>query len=135
MEMVDEEMSKLHHTVAPIPVIQDRTKERVAMLKEVVITIENMHEWSIKYPRAPTVFPKKDWITTQNAKVQLCVKIQSKQKLGNDVDRVLASYKHMFNGLESTIQIHGVPSIREVGQENKQEDISNEVQTIVHTCK
>jgi len=57
--MVDEEMSRLHHTISPILVIRAHTKERVAMLKEVVIALENMYEWSIKYTEAPTVFPKK----------------------------------------------------------------------------
>lgn len=37
----------------------------------------------------------------QNNKVQLRIKFQPKDKLAKDVERVLASYKHIFNGLES----------------------------------
>ena len=55
MVMVHEEMSKPHHTIAPILAIQTNTKERYAMLKEVVAALHNMHEWSTKYPGASTV--------------------------------------------------------------------------------
>lgn len=75
MEIVYEEMSKLHHTVAPFLAIQAHTKERAAMLKEAVVTLESMHEWSVKYPRASMIVPKKDWITMKNAKVKLRIKI------------------------------------------------------------
>lgn len=71
MEIIYKEMSKLHHTVAPILEIQAHIKERTAMLKEVVIALDNMHEWSIKYSGALVVVPNKDWITMQNSKVQL----------------------------------------------------------------
>lgn len=64
MSMVYEEMSKLHHTVAPILAIQTNTKERYAMLKEVITTLDNIHEWTTKYPEALRVLLKKDWITT-----------------------------------------------------------------------
>jgi len=97
MEMVYEEMSKLHHTVAPIMAIQAHTKERVAMLKEAMIALDKIHEWSVKYLGAPMVVPKKDWITMQNTKVQLHIKIQYKDKLTKDVDMVLASYRHLFS--------------------------------------
>lgn len=97
------------------------------MLKEVVIALDIMHEWSIKYSGAPIVVPKKDWITIQNAKVQLRINIQSRDKLTKDVDWVLASYRYLFSSLESMIQIHLVPSIREVRQVRKHDDISKEV--------
>jgi len=114
MDMVYEDISKLHHTVAPILTIQTHTKERVAMLKEVITTPNSIHVQSIKYLGAPVVVLKKDWITMQNSKVQLCIKIHSKEKLAKYVDRALGSYKHLFNGLESMIEVHGVPSIGEV---------------------
>jgi len=75
MVMVYEEMSKLHNTMAPILSIQPHKKERSTLLMEVMITLKSMYEWSIKYPRALTVVPKKDWITIKNSKVQLCIKI------------------------------------------------------------
>lgn len=48
---------------------------------------------------------------------------------------VLALYIHLFSGLDCMIQIHGVPSIREVKHVRKQEDISREVQAFVDTYK
>jgi len=85
------------------------------MLREVITSLDNIHERSTKYPGALVVFPKKDWITMQNAKVELCIKIQSKYKLAKEVEKVLASYRHLFSGLESMIENHGFPSIREIG--------------------
>lgn len=67
--------------------------------------------------------------------VQLRIKIQSKEKFTKDVERVLASQIRLFSGLESMIQLRGVPSIEEVEQVRKQEDISKEVQTFVATYK
>jgi len=48
---------------------------------------------------------------------------------------VLASYRHLFCGLESIIEIHGVLSIGEIWQVRKQEDISQEVQAFVNTYR
>ena len=109
-----EEMSKLYHTVAPIMTIQAHTKVRVAILKEAMTTFDKIHEWSVKYPGAPMMVPKKDWITMENTKVQLCIKIQSKENLMKDVDMVFISYRQMLSALESIIQLHGVPSMGEV---------------------
>jgi len=61
------------------------------------------------------------------AKVQLRIKVQSKDKLAKDVERVLASYKHLFSSLESIIQLHGMPAIGKVRQVRKQEEITSEV--------
>lgn len=49
------------------------------------------------------------------------------------MDRVLASYKHLFNGLDSMIKIHGVLTIKEVGHVRKHEYISQEVQAFIDT--
>jgi len=119
MAVVYKEMSKLHDTVAPFMAIQSHTKERVAMLKEAMNALDRIHEWSFKYPGAPMVVPKNDWITMKNTKVQLHIKVQSKDKLTKDVERVHASYRHLFSSLESTIQRHGVPLIGEVRQVRK----------------
>lgn len=119
--VVYEEMCKLHDKIAPIVAIKGHTKERIAMLKEVMTALVRIHEWFIKYPGALEVVPKKDWITMKNIKVQLCIKVQSKYKPTKDVQRLLASYKHLFSSLELVIQLHGVPPIGEFGQVKKQE--------------
>jgi len=122
-----EEMSKLHHTVATIMTIQAHTKVRVTMLKGAMTTFDKIHEWSVKYPGAPMMVPKKDWIPMQNTKVQLRIKIQSKENLMKDVDTVFISYRQLLSDLESIIQIHGVPSKGEVRQMRNQDGISKEV--------
>jgi len=126
MEVVYEEMSKLHHTVSPILAIHSNTKKKSSMLKQVIITLNNIHEWKNKYLVAPKVLPKKDYITTQNDKI--CIKVQSGHKIDRDVDRVLASYTHLLSGLESVIEVHRVPFIGESREVRKQEEILQEVQ-------
>lgn len=105
------------------------------MLKKVVIVLDKIHEWSIKYTGSLAVVPYKDWITMKNRKVQLFIKIQSKKKLDKDVERVSTSYRHLFSGVESMIQLHGVPSIRQVRKVRKQKAISMEVEVFIDTYK
>jgi len=80
MVVVYEEMEKLHHTIAPIVVIKTHSKERVAMLKEAMTNLDRIHEWSEKYPKAPVVVPRKDWIAMKNTRVLLHIKVQSRKK-------------------------------------------------------
>lgn len=65
MVMVYKDISKIQYMVALILAIQAHSKERVVMLKDGTITLYSMHESFIKYPRAPVVVPKKDWITME----------------------------------------------------------------------
>jgi len=43
MVVVYEEISKMHHIVAPMVIIQVHTKERVAILKEAMTTLYKIH--------------------------------------------------------------------------------------------
>jgi len=61
--------------------------------------------------------------------------VQSREKLVKYVERVLDSYRQLFNSLESVIQLHGSPSIGEIGQVKNQEEINNEVQAFVETYR
>ena len=75
MAVVYEEMEKQHHTIAPIVTIQTHSKERVAMLKEAMTTLDKIHEWYEKYPEAPARIsgssfvskcsPEKNWLKMQ----------------------------------------------------------------------
>lgn len=59
--------------------------------------------------------------------------MKSREKLAKDAERELASYRQLFSSLESVIQLHGSPSIGEIGQVRNQEEINNEVQAFVET--
>lgn len=93
MEVVYEEMKKLHHTIEPIVTIQNHSKERVAILKEAMIVLDKIHEWYEKHPEASIVVPRNDCISMQNTSVQLRIKVQSREKLAKDAEKVLASYR------------------------------------------
>jgi len=79
MEMVYKETSKLHHIVAPILTIQAHIEERVTIMKEVLVDIDSMHEWCIKYIGAQKVVPKKEWITMKNDKVSSTLRSSRKK--------------------------------------------------------
>ena len=112
--MVYEYMMKLHNIVAPILAIQNAIKWKSHVLKEVSKTLDNIHKWTNRYLEEPET-PNKYWITTQNDKVQFCIRIQSRDELAKDVDRVLASYNHIISGLESVVEVqYGFRSIKEV---------------------
>lgn len=109
MVVIYEEMLMLHHTIYYFLTIQTDPKEKTTMLKQVIRVINNIHEWNKKYIGALETIPTKYWITAQNDKADIKVNIQSWDKLRRDVDRSLASYKHLLSVLEYVIEVHRVP--------------------------
>lgn len=73
--------------------------------------MDNMLEWSSIYPQAPDTLPRKDWVCTQNDKVQIQMKIQSKDKLVKDLEKVMSSYEHLISGIDSMEETHHIPSL------------------------
>ena len=61
--------------------------------------MDNILDLTNKYSEAPNTLPKKDLITTKNDKVQLRMRIQSRDKLAKDVDKFISSYNHLLSGL------------------------------------
>lgn len=98
------------------------------MLKQVTMTINNIHKWTNKYLGAPTILPTKCWITDQNDKVHIHIKFQSWDKLARDVDMVLASYRRLLSGLEYVIEVHRVPSIVAIREMRRQEEVLHDIQ-------
>ena len=76
-----------------------------------------MLEWENKYPQAPDAFPRKDWIHIQNNKVQIRMKVQSKEKLFKDLEKVMTAYKHFISGIDSMAELHHIPSLGTLGKE------------------
>lgn len=77
MLIVYEEMLKLHYTIAPLPIVQAKTNEKRTMFRQAATTINNIREWAMKYLDGQTILPTKDWIISQNDKVQIHIKVQS----------------------------------------------------------
>ena len=73
--------------------------------------------WMVWYPQAPENLPKKDWIHTQDAKVQIWIKMQSKDKLSKDLDKVMAAYEHLISGIDSMHILHHIPSLGALDEE------------------
>lgn len=88
--MAHQEMMKLHHLIATFPIIQEKSKERVAMLKHTITVIDNIHEWNTQYPDALEKPPRKDWITLKDDKIIIFIKVHSFDKLSKYLNKVLA---------------------------------------------
>ena len=75
MRQVYGEMFTIKQTVVLLLRAQVEKKYRNKQLKEASATLDRMIEWTGRYPQASENFPKKDWIHTQNDKVQIHVKM------------------------------------------------------------
>ena len=91
MRQVYGEMFTIKQTVAPLVKARAETKQKHEQLKEAPVVLDKMMNWTVQCPQVPEHFPKKDWIHTQDAKVQIRMKMQSKDKLSKDLDKVMSS--------------------------------------------
>ena len=82
-----------------------------------------MLEWVNRYPQAQDTFPRKDWIRTQNNKVKIIMKVQSKENLFKDLEKVVTSYEHLISGIESMAELHHIPSLGTLGKEKTWEQV------------
>ena len=117
MRKVYEEMFTINQTVAPLLRAQVETKKRNEQLKEASKTLNRILEWKNRYPQAPKNFPRKGWIHTQNEKVQICMKVQSKEKLFKDLETVMTTYENLISGIDSMTEMHHIPSLGTLGEE------------------
>ena len=79
--------------------------------------MDRMMEWKTQYPQAPEKVPKKDWIHKQDAKVQIRMKMQSKDKLSKDLDKVMSAYEHLISDIDSMHNLHHIPSLGALDKE------------------
>ena len=63
------------------------------------------------YPQAPNTLPRKDWIFTQNDKVQIRISVQSKEKLVKDLEKAMSAYEHLISRIDSMAEVHFIPSL------------------------
>ena len=75
MRQVYGEMFTIKQTVTPLVRARAETKQKHDQLKEASTALDQMMEWTARYPQAPEHFPKKDWIHTQDTKVQIWMKM------------------------------------------------------------
>ena len=109
MRQVYGEIFTIKQTVTPLLRAQTETKQKHEQLKEASAALDKMLDWTVRYPQAPKHFPKKDWIHMQDAKVQIRMKMQSKDKLSKDLDKVMAAYKHIISDIDSMHILHHIP--------------------------
>ena len=86
-----------------------------------------MLEWVNRYPQAPDTLPRKDWIHTQNDKVQIRMKVQSKEKLLKDLEKVMIAYEHLISGIDSMDELHHTPSLGTLGEEKTWEQVDQDI--------
>ena len=91
--------------------------------------------WTIQYPQAPENLPKRDWIHTQDAKVQLRMVMQSGDKLSKDLDKVMSSYNHLISGIDSMHTLHHIPSLGALDEEKTWEQVDEDIQSFLQPIK
>ena len=91
--------------------------------------------WTVQYPQAPENFLKRDWIHTQDVKVQLRMAIQSKDKLSKDLDKVMSSYNHLISGIDSMHTLHHIPSLGALEEEKTWEQVHQDIQSFLQPIK
>ena len=75
--------------------------------------------------------PRKDWIFTQNDKVQIRMKVQSKEKLVKDLEKVMSAYEHLISGIDSMAEVHHNPSLGALGEERTWEEVAQDIQAFL----
>ena len=122
-------------TLAPLLRAQAEIKRKTAQLKEASTALDSMLEWSNTYLQAPDTLPRKDWICTQNDKVQIRMKIQSKDKLVKDVEKMMFSYEHLIIGIDSMVEVHHIPSLGALDIEKTREEVTQDIQTFLQPIR
>lgn len=131
MKHVYEEMFTIKQTFAPLLKAQAESKRRIAQLKEASTALDNMLEWLSIYPQAPDTLPRKDWDCTQNDKVQIQMKMQSKDKLVKDLEKVMSSYEHLISRINSMDETHFILSPGTLDTEKTREEVAQNIQTFL----
>ena len=135
MTRVNEEMFTIKQTIAHLLKAQAKTKRRNTQLKEASTVLDKILEWSNKYPQDPTTFPRRDWIATQNEKVQFRMKVQSKENLIKDMEKVMLPCEHFISGIDSMAEVHHIPSLGALGEEKTWEEVSNYIQIFLQPIR
>ena len=87
------------------------------------------------YPQALDTFPRKDWIDTQNEKVQIRINVQSKEKLIKDLEKVMFAYEHLISGIDSMAEVHHIPSLGALGEEKTWEEVAKDIQAFLQPIR
>ena len=117
-------MFTIKKIVTPLLRAQAETKKRNEKLKEASTTLDRMLEWKKIYLQAPETLPRKDWIHIQNDKVQIRMKVQSKEKLFKDLEKVMTAYEHLISGIDSVAEPHHIPPLGTLGEDKTWEQVN-----------
>ena len=111
MRQVYGEMFTIKQTVTSLVRARAETKQKHEQLKEASAALDKMMNQTVQYPQVPEHLPKKDQIHTQDAKFQIRMKMQSKDKLSKDLEKVMSSYDHLISGIDQIHTLHHIPSL------------------------
>ena len=131
MRQVYGEIFTIKQTIAPLVRSQKETKQKHGQPKEASTALDRMMDWTAWYPRAPEHLPKKDWIHTQDAKFQIRMKMQSKDKLSKDLDKVMSAYEHLISDIDSMHILHHIPSLGALDEGKTWEQLDQQIQSFL----
>ena len=87
------------------------------------------------YQQALDTLPRKYWIGTQNHKVQIRIKVQSKEKLIKDLEKLMSTYEHLISAIDSMAEVHHIPSLGALGEEKTWEEIAKYIQEFLEPIR
>lgn len=67
--------------------------------------------------------------------VQIWIKMQSKDKLSKDLDKVMAAYEHLISDIDSMHTLHHIPSLGELNEEKTWGQVDQEIQTFLQPIR
>ena len=63
------------------------------------------------------------------------MKMQSKDKLSKDLDKVMSSYDHLISGINSMHTLHHIHSVGELDEGKTWEQVDQEIQSFLQPIK
>ena len=75
------------------------------------------------------------WIHTQDAKVHIQIKMQSKDKLSKDLEKVMSAYEHLISGIDSMHILHHIPSLGTLDEGKTWEKVNQEIESFLQPIK
>ena len=59
------------------------------------------------------------------------MKLQSRDKLVKDVEKVMSAYEHLINGIDLMVEIHHIPSLGTLDTQKIREEVAQDIQTFI----
>ena len=63
------------------------------------------------------------------------MKLQSRDELAKDVDKVMTAYEHLISGIKSMAEVHHIPSMVTLTQKKAREEVIQYIQSFLEPIR